>query len=86
MKIAPIIDPHARRPSPKPMQVDLRKTFMLGIVLWVIALIVCIVLNHANPTPTLHSYIIICCFGIAIGVVLLIWEFFDRTDYRRLGR
>ena len=25
MKIAPIVDPHARRPCPKPMQVDLRK-------------------------------------------------------------
>ena len=36
---------HARvaaRPSPKPMQVDLRKAFILGTVLWTIALVVCI--------------------------------------------
>ena len=42
MKIAPIVDPHVRRPSPKPMQVDLRKAFILGTVLWTIALVVCI--------------------------------------------
>ena len=44
MKIAPIIDPSARKPSPKPVRVDLRKVFTFGTALWAIALIVCIVL------------------------------------------
>ena len=44
MKIAPIIDPSVRKPSPKPVRVDLRKVFMFGTALWAIALVVCIVL------------------------------------------
>ena len=44
MKIAPIIDPSVRKPSPKPVRVDLRKVFTFGTALWAIALIVCIVL------------------------------------------
>ena len=77
MKIAPIVDPHARRPSPKPMQVDLRKAFILGTVLWTIALIVCICFRTST---------VICAFGVVIGLLLLVWEFFDRSDYRRLGK
>ena len=31
------------------------------------------------------GYLHICFAGIAIGVLLLIWEFFDRSSYRKLG-
>ena len=42
MKFAPIIDPSVRKPSPKPVRVDLRKVFTFGTALWAIALVICI--------------------------------------------
>ena len=44
MKFAPIIDPSVRKPSPKPVRVDLRKVFTFGTALWAIALVICMVL------------------------------------------
>jgi len=83
MKIAPIIDPSVRKPSPKPVRVDLRKVFMFGTALWAIALVVCIVLItfgiDAERAQT------VCEAGTVIGVLMLVWEHFDRWDYRRLG-
>ena len=83
MKIAPIIDPSVRKPSPKPVRVDLRKVFMFGTALWAIALVVCIVLIafgiNAERAQT------VCEAGTVIGVLMLVWEHFDRWDYRRLG-
>lgn len=84
MKIAPIYDPSARRESPKPVQVDLRKTFLGGTVLWAIALAVFLVLLACGKQHVL-SYVIVCAAGTVIGIALLIWEHFDRWDYRRLG-
>ncbi len=83
MKIAPIIDPSARKPSPKPVRVDLRKVFTFGTTLWAIALIVCIVLlafgiNAERAQP-------VCEAGTVIGVLMLVCEHFDRWDYRRIG-
>ena len=66
MKFAAIINPEVRKPAPKPVRVDLRKTFLIGGVLWSVALIV-------------------CAAGLIIGVMMLVWEHFDRWDYRRLG-
>ena len=83
MKIAPIIDPSVRKPSPKPVRVDLRKVFMFGTARWAIALVVCIVLIafgiDAERAQT------VCEAGTVIGVLMLVWEHFDRWDYRRLG-
>ena len=83
MKIAPIIDPSVRKPSPKPVRVDLRKVFTFGTALWAIALIVCIVLLafgiDAERAQT------VCEAGTIIGVLMLVWEHFDRWEYRRLG-
>ena len=44
MKFAPIIDPSVRKPSPKPVRVDLRKVFTFGTALWAIALVICMIL------------------------------------------
>ena len=86
MKIAPIVDPHERRPSPKPMQVDLRKAFILGTVLWTIALVVCICCWQFGHNLWFRTSTVICASGVVIGLLLLVWEFFDRSDYRRLGK
>ncbi|MBT1181581.1 DUF2530 domain-containing protein [Bifidobacterium sp. CP2] len=84
MRIAPIIDPAVRRPAPKPVRVDLRTVFLAGTALWSLALIVCLVLN-ALDFPVGEA-ITVCGAGVTIGVLMLIWEHFDRWDYRRLGQ
>lgn len=83
MKIAPIIDPGVRKPSPKPVRVDLRKVFMFGTALWAIALIVCMVLQAIGFNVEKGQTM--CAAGTVIGVIMLVWEHFDRWDYRRLG-
>lgn len=83
MKFAPIVNPEVRRASPQPVRVDLRTVFLVGIGAWVVAAIVCAVLLavglHAMP------YLQICLAGIVVGIALLIWEHFDRCNYRKLG-
>ena len=77
MKIAPIIDPSVRKPSPKPVRVDLRKVFTFGTALWAIVLLAFGI--NAERAQT------VCEAGTVIGVLMLVWEHFDRWDYRRLG-
>ena len=84
MKLAPIFDPAARKPSPKPVRVDLRKVFLTGTALWTAALIICAMLL-ALHVPVLRE-LVVCAAGVFVGIVLLIWEHFDRWDYRRLGK
>ncbi|MBT1163387.1 DUF2530 domain-containing protein [Bifidobacterium felsineum] len=83
MKFAPIIDPAIRKPAPKPVRVDLRKVFGIGTGLWAVALVIALIaltVHHGT-----ESFVVICASGVIIGLLLLIWEFFDRWDYRRLG-
>lgn len=84
MKFAPIIDPAARKPAPKPVRVDLRIVFSLGTGLWAVALIAFIVLGTMGYKVT--EACIACVSGVIIGLLLLVWEHFDRWDYRRLGQ
>ena len=83
MKFAAIVNPKERRNSPRPVRVDLRKVFCIGIGLWLVAAAVfgVFVISGYHVLGYLH----ICFAGIAIGVLLLIWEFFDRSSYRKLG-
>ncbi|KAB8288052.1 hypothetical protein DSM100688_1162 [Bifidobacterium ramosum] len=83
MKFAPIINPDACRPGPKPVRVDLRKTFLIGTSIWCVALIASAILLFLD-FPVLRL-LIVCAAGTVIGVMMLIWEHFDRWDYRRLG-
>lgn len=77
------IDPSVRRPSPKPVRVDLRKVFTFGTALWAIALVICmILLAFGINVERLQT---MCAAGTVIGVLMLVWEHFDRWDYRRLG-
>lgn len=83
MKFAPIIDPAVRKPTPKPVRVDLRKVFGIGTGLWAVALVVALILTTLDHD--FEPLVIMCSSGVIIGLLLLIWEFFDRWDYRRLG-
>lgn len=84
MKFAPIIDPAARKPAPKPVRVDLRKAFGIGTGLWILALLICLLLRALGIDT--HDLVYVCEAGVVIGILLLVWEFFDRWDYRRLGK
>lgn len=83
MKFAPIINPDVCKPAPKAVQVDLRKTFLSITILWIVALLVSVVLFKCGFHVT--NAIILCSSGVVIGLLMLIWEHFDRWDYRRLG-
>ncbi len=84
MKFAPIVNPDARKPAPKPLRVDLRKVFAIGTVAWLVATLITIVIAFLHLTTWFPA--LICASGATIGVLLLIWEHFDRWDYRRLGK
>lgn len=83
MKFAPILNPDVRKPAPNPVRVDLRKVFLIGIGLWLLALVVCLVLMACGFNMV--RLLIICGSGIVVGMLLLLWEHFDRWNYRRLG-
>lgn len=82
MKFAPLIDPAVRKPAPKPVRVDLRKVFAIGTGLWIVALIVVLILLAVGYS--VMPLVIMCVAGVIIGLLLLVWEYFDRWDYRRL--
>lgn len=83
MKFAPIIDPNVRKPAPKPVRVDLRIVFGIGTALWAIAAVICVIAAWMGAN-TLKACVV-CVTGVIIGLLLLLWEYFDRWDYRRLG-
>ena len=84
MKFAPLIDPAVRKPAPKPVRVDLRKVFAIGTGLWIVALIVVLIqLAVRYRQKPMQSR---CVAGVIMGLLLLVWEYFDRWDYRRLGQ
>ena len=58
--------------------------FAIGTGLWIVALIVVLILLAVgyNVMPL----VIMCVAGVIIGLLLLVWEYFDRWDYRRLGQ
>lgn len=84
MKFAPIINPDARKDTPKPLRVDLRTTFAIGTIIWFIALVVTLLLALLHVISIFFTFV--SAMGFFIGIILLIWEHFDRWDYRRLGK
>ena len=84
MKLAPIINPDARRPMPKPVRVNLRRVFLAGMALWLIALVVCVALMTLRIPTGDALWVIIS--GLGVGIALLIWEKIDRDHYTQLGR
>jgi Protein of unknown function (DUF2530) len=63
--------PDRRRPDPPPVEVDMRKVFLVGTVLWVVALAAAALLwvtGVITSTPVWS-----CAAGVVIGVVGLVW-------------
>lgn len=84
MRLAPILDPSKRKPGPKPAQVDLHRVFFIGTFIWCIAALACLILLFVSGEAW-AAPLIICTAGMIIGVLMLIWEHFNRWYYRRLG-
>ena len=58
--------------------------FAIGTGLWIVALIVVLILLAVGYS--VMPLVIMCVAGVIIGLLLLVWEYFDRWDYRRLGQ
>ncbi len=65
------------------VRVDLRKAFTIGTMLWIVAAIICLILQHFGLVSIRVT--LVCGIGVVIGLMMLVWEHFDRWDYRRLG-
>ncbi|MBR6440226.1 MAG: DUF2530 domain-containing protein [Aeriscardovia sp.] len=81
MSLAPLFNPKKRKPDPKPARVNLRIVIGIGLIAWGIAfLYIAIVemwIKQALPVYPL----LITCFGLVIGVLLMLWEFIYRDKY-----
>lgn len=83
MRLAPIWDPTARKPGPRPVHVDLFPLFLGGTVLWGVAGLVCLACYAAGIMSAREA--ITCLIGVIIGMCLLVWEHNERRIYRLLG-
>ena len=64
-----------RRPDPEPVVTDDRKAVLVGLVLWVVALVVVLIVA-AGPTA-----IWVCAVGIALGLIGLVYTQVRRTRH-----
>ena len=64
MKFAAIINPEVRKPAPKPVRVDLRKTFLIGCVLWSVARVVRAILRACGLDVV--QLLILCAAGLGL--------------------
>lgn len=66
-----ITNPGRRRGEPKPLVVDLTSAFVVGLGLWIIALVVTWLRWHAGDDTSTPVWT--CVAGVAGGVVALVW-------------
>ncbi|MCI1901329.1 MAG: DUF2530 domain-containing protein [Bifidobacteriaceae bacterium] len=85
MNLAPIFDPEVRKPGPKPAAVDLQKVFIVGTIIWIVALAVVAVLLFVFQMHVATLPFLTCILGIVIGILLLIWEKWYRPEYTKLA-
>ena len=67
-----VLRPDRRRADPPPVDVDMRRVFLVGLALWAVALGVAAVLwsvGVITPTPVWS-----CAAGVGLGFVGLAWE------------
>jgi hypothetical protein len=68
-----ILKDSERRPDPAPVKTDDRKAMLVGVVLWLIALGVALIV--VPPLADVRAELVIwtCVIGIALGLILLIY-------------
>lgn len=78
------LHPERRRPGPQPLQVDLRRTIVVGIALWLVALVVLAVLKITFDADVAGK-LVVCATGMALGLLALLWEHTNRRRYRAVA-
>ena len=78
------LHPERRRPGPQPLQVDLRRTIVVGIALWCAAIIVLALLALLIDADV-ASKLIVCATGLGLGLLALVWEHVNRRRYRAVA-
>lgn len=86
MKLSPIFNPPTQK-HVRPARVDLRIIFIWGLSIWIVvfAIISIIIFGFHIRTNFLIIWFYTCIFGIGLGVLLLIWEYFTRSEYMKLA-
>jgi RsiW-degrading membrane proteinase PrsW (M82 family) len=72
-----------RRPDPAPARADARKAVLAGTVLWLVALVVCLIVRAPLAEAGLGWLVWACAVGAVIGVIAL---FVVQEIRRRAGR
>lgn len=84
MTLEPIFDPRKRRPAPSPARVDLRVIFIIGTVIFAVLTIGFAIVRYGLGMHPGYKFWV-CLFGFLIGIILLVWERFNRSTYMRLA-
>ena len=81
MSLAPLFNPKKRKPDPKPARVNLRIVISIGLIIWgLVFLYVAIVEVWIKQILAVYP-LLITCFGLVIGVLLMLWEVVYRDKY-----
>lgn len=67
-----ILRPDRRRPDPPPVDVDMRRVFLVGLALWAVGLVVTVVLWRVGVVTSTPVWS--CVAGVALGLVGLGWD------------
>ncbi|MBO6020794.1 MAG: DUF2530 domain-containing protein [Bifidobacteriaceae bacterium] len=81
MSLAPLFNPQKRKPDPKPAKVNLRVIIGLGLIVWGAAFLYVAVVEMLIQNLFPAYALLITCFGLAIGVLLMLWEVIYRDKY-----
>lgn len=62
-----------RRPDPTPVATDDRKAVLVGVVLWVIALVLAFVVPAVSAINASGTWFYTCLVGIGLGLIGLVY-------------
>lgn len=84
VNLEPIFDPRKRRLAPSPAHVGMRILFLSGTILFALLTIGFAVAENYFNRPFGYKFWV-CLFGFLIGLILLVWEHFNRSTYMKLA-
>lgn len=84
VNLEPIFDPRKRRLAPSPAHVDMRILFLSGTILFALLTIGFAVAENYFDRPFGYKFWV-CLSGFLIGLILLVWEHFNRSTYMKLA-
>lgn len=81
MSLSPLFNPKKRKPGPKPARVNLRIIIVTGLIVWGLSFLYVTIIEMWIKQLPVFSQLLITCFGMIIGVLLLLWEVIYRDKY-----